>query len=291
MFKSLHSVLMPLALLLAVPAAWSGTPINEHRLLNANARLSVNNIAGNIDVQAWDKNEMSLTGELGDGVEKLEISGDASALSVVVKMPKHSRNTEDSLLQLRVPAGVSVDVQGVSADIRVQGLRGAVSVNSVSGEVNLDVGSARVDAQTVSGDLHLRAPSGATKVGTVSGDLSVEDIRGDLNAESVSGDIKVSGGPFSGLKLNSVSGDVQIDGSLSDKAAVTVESLSGNIRLILPANASASLVMKTFSGDLASDFGGVSGDSKRVETQIGDGKGKITLSSFSGDVGLRRSRH
>jgi predicted membrane protein len=48
-----------------------------------------------------------------------------------------------------------------------------------------------------------------------------------------------------------VSGDVQIDGSQSDKAAVTVESLSGNIRLILPANPSASLVMKTFSGDVS----------------------------------------
>src|SRR5579863_5370909 len=142
------------ALLLSAPAAWCGEPINEQRALNADARISVNNIAGEISVQAWDKNQLSLTGELGSGADKLEITGDASALNILVKMPKKS-SAEDSRLLLRVPAGVSVDLQGVSADVKVQGLRGAVSVNSVSGDVRLDVASAKVNAQTVSGDLYL----------------------------------------------------------------------------------------------------------------------------------------
>jgi DUF4097 and DUF4098 domain-containing protein YvlB len=289
MFKHMRHVLIPV-LLLAAQAVLASTPVDERHALKADAKVSVNNVAGSIAVETWDRNELSLTGELGDGVEKLEVTGDAAALNIRVVMPKKSGSAEDTHLQLKVPAGVSLELEGISADINVQDTRGALSVNTISGNVSLDVRSSKIDVQTVSGDLHLSAPSGDIKIGTVSGDLSLEDMRGELHAESVSGDISVSGGPFSGIKLNTVSGDVQISGNLADKAAVTVESLSGNIVVTMPASLSANLAMKTFSGGLTSDFGDVPADSRRVATRVGDGKGKLTLSSFSGDITLRRSR-
>ena len=291
MFKLPYPAMAAAALLLAAQSAWSGTPINEKRPLNANAKVSVNNIAGSIIVQAWDRNELSLTGELGEGSEKLEITGDAASLNIVVKLPKHSHNAEDSLLQLRVPTGASLDLQAVSADIRVQGVRGAISVNTVSGDVNLDVASAQINAQTVSGDVHLRAAATKTRINSVSGDVTIGGASGDLKGESVSGNVDVEGGPFSELKLHAVSGDVHISGGLTDKGSMAVESLSGDIVLRLPGTPSAALVMKTFSGDLSSDFGSSSGSDHNIETRLGDGKGSISLSSFSGDIDVRRDRH
>jgi hypothetical protein len=39
-------------------------------------------------VRAWDRREVKIEGSLGQGVEKLEILGDAQHLSVKVKYPR-----------------------------------------------------------------------------------------------------------------------------------------------------------------------------------------------------------
>src|SRR5205809_436860 len=121
---------------LAYPC-WAATPIDETRPLNPDARIVVSNCAGVIQVQAWDKNSLSLTGRLGENVEKLEIEGDAAKLRIDVRLPRHSHNVEDTVLQLKVPAGVSLELEGVSADVAVQGTRGPLRVNTVSGDVKM----------------------------------------------------------------------------------------------------------------------------------------------------------
>ena len=72
--------------------------VDEHRPLKANAQVEVSNVAGRIEVQTWDKNELHLTGTLSEEVEKLEITGDASHLRIEVKLPKRTRNVEDTIL-------------------------------------------------------------------------------------------------------------------------------------------------------------------------------------------------
>src|SRR3546814_7882931 len=77
------------ALLLAALAAcvaspgWAGeqTGINETRPLAATGKLVVNNMAGTITVRGWDRNEVAITGTLGEDVEKLDTSGDAQNLA------------------------------------------------------------------------------------------------------------------------------------------------------------------------------------------------------------------
>src|SRR5256885_894295 len=148
------------AVLLAVSLpSFADEPIDESRQLNIDAAISVKNTAGVIQVQTWDKKMLSLTGRLGDGVEKLIIEGDAARLRIEVKLPRNAHNVEDTELLLRVPAGVSLDLDSVSADVEVQGTRGPIKVNSVSGGIKLLVGSPAIQAQTVSGDLRLEAPA------------------------------------------------------------------------------------------------------------------------------------
>ncbi|MET0230605.1 MAG: hypothetical protein ABW186_06715, partial [Rhodanobacteraceae bacterium] len=60
------------AMLLAVAgAAAAGTPINETRKADANARIDVSNIKGAVTVSGWDRNEVSISGSLGDGAKQL----------------------------------------------------------------------------------------------------------------------------------------------------------------------------------------------------------------------------
>src|SRR5882757_7686063 len=129
------------AVLLCSLPSFADEPIDESRPLNTDAVVSVKNTAGVIQVQTWDKKMLSLTGRLGEGVEKLIIEGDAARLRIEVKLPRNAHNVEDTELLLRVPAGVSLDLDSVSADVDVQGTRGPIKVNSVSGKMRLLVGS------------------------------------------------------------------------------------------------------------------------------------------------------
>ena len=76
-----------LLLLAASGAAFASTPISETRSVNADARIDVSNIKGDVTISGWDKNEVSITGTLGDGARKLAIDGGGSSLSIRSSRP------------------------------------------------------------------------------------------------------------------------------------------------------------------------------------------------------------
>jgi DUF4097 and DUF4098 domain-containing protein YvlB len=265
--------------------------INEHRPLNADGLVTVNNVSGSVAVSAWDRNEMQVTGELGADVDHLDISGDPSHLTVSVKLPKNSHITGDTDLKLLVPAGARIDVETVSADVTVQGTRGAAKVNTVSGTVSLQLDAPEVAVQTVSGDLTLRAPSKSTRINSVSGDLHVAGPQDELAAETVSGNIDLEGGKFTTLRLKSISGDIRLDVSLADQGKVIGETLSGDITLNVPPATAGTAQLKSFSGDTEcqGESKVMSQSDKKREYMWGDGNGaRVELSSFSGDIRVER---
>ena len=268
--------------------AYADKPIDETRPLNADAKISVSNCAGAIHVQAWDKNSLSLTGRLGEGVEKLVIDGDPSKLRIEVKLPKNMHNVEETVLQLRVPAGVSLDLESVSADVAVQGTKGAVKANTVSGDLNLVVDASKVVAQTVSGDLHLEGASRDTQLKSVSGDMIVRGTQGELVGETVSGNLSVEGGSLSKLLLKSVSGDFKVRAALTDSGRANLETLSGEVDLALPASTNAAVDLSSFSGELNSDLGSIPEDTHKASLKLGNGSGQVSVHSFSGDISLKK---
>lgn len=276
------------ALLLAAPAsaADAGRPVDERRPLKADARVAVSNVAGLIEVETWDKNELHLTGTLSEEVEKLEITGNESRLKIEVKLPQRTKNVEDTILKLKVPAGVSLEAEGVSADIRVKGLRGEIEAESVSGDIKLDVASKRIKASSVSGDVTLTAPAEETRVESVSGDVTVRGARGEIRSESVSGDVEVHAREVKVLEAETVSGDFDLDLELARDAKVSVETLSGEVRITLPKLPEGEIDLETFSGGFDSMW--PLGNADREYNRDGEGSGRLRLHSFSGDIILKK---
>ena len=270
------------------------TSINERRPLNAGGEIYVNEVSGSLVVSAWDRSDVQITGELGGSADRLEITGDAGRLSVVVKQPQHSHDGGQADLRLMVPASARVSLETVSADVTLQGTRGAVRVSTVSGDVGVVSDAPQVEAHSVSGDLILQGSSSNTRVNTVSGDLRLTGMQGDLIAESVSGNLELRGGRFSSLRTKSVSGDMTLDLSFAQQAMVVGETLSGNITLHVPPGMSGTALLKSFSGDTQCDMqpvtvSGASHSGKKKEYTFGDGKGvNLQLSTFSGDIKLDR---
>ncbi len=280
---------------LMAQAAPTDRNFNDRRALNGDAKLGVRSVAGLIEVVGWDKNEVELTASLGESAEKIDITGNASDLQIEVKNRKKSYRYGDgeTRLQLKVPAGVSMTLDATSADLVVRDTRGALTARSVSGDVDLTVAARQLSVQSVSGDLRINARAAReTRLNTVSGDTQVTGAAGALSAESVSGDVQIEGGVFSRLELQSVSGDIAVHAGFASDAKVSAESLSGDVRINAPASLSAEVTLKTFSGDRRCDFEGAreASDGKRSVMKIGEGRGQLSLTSFSGDVSLDRQQ-
>lgn len=293
--------------LLAAPSllhgALAATPINETRPLAARGHLSIENLKGSIEVRAWERNEVKIEGSLGQGVEKLEIQGDAQHLSVKVKYPKSgglgffsgSDKSEPSHLRLMVPLQADLEVDAVSADIDVGGMAsGELSIDSVSGNINVVGAPREANIDSVSGDLKLILNSAKVSTESVSGDVDLRGrLGGEIHVETVSGDIEVAGHQSSVRKLtgSTVSGDMRIGTALASGGRIGLESVSGNLTLRMPSNLSAQVSGESFSGDLHAPNVQVSrprhGPGSSFEHRYGSGDGEITLESFSGDARLQ----
>ena len=50
--------------------------------------MEIDNVAGLIDVQGWDKSEVAVTGTIGKDVERVDVTGDSNRTSIRVMLPK-----------------------------------------------------------------------------------------------------------------------------------------------------------------------------------------------------------
>lgn len=284
---------------LAVAPAWAATPINQTRPLDSRGTVEVENLKGRIQVRVWDRDEVRISGSLGEGVEKLVVEGDRGHLVVRVQYPRRSsgwsdRNTEPTDLRLDVPLQADLDIEAVSADIDVVGSAArSLEASSVSGDVVIAGAPGRADIESVSGDLRVTLNSRDVSVESVSGDITLAGrLDGEVHAESVSGSITVDtkGERLSRLSTATVSGDVHARASLANGANVKSESVSGEVTLVLPKSTSARVNAESFSGDL--DIPGAEvhrpkyGPGASVEHRYGSGSSNIRIESFSGDAAI-----
>lgn len=295
----------PLLLALSIGQALASTPINLSKDIRPNAKISIDNAKGDVTVTAWDRNQIQVTGMLGNGARPLELDGDANSIDIRIEGGGSGDSKkwfswgndaamQSTTLNVRVPKGVSVEVKVVSAPVSIDGLDGGkVEVESVSGRVRANVRSPDVQMQTVSGTIDLAGRADKADLQTVSGDITAPSVISKVDAQTVSGRMTIGGGPWSSANFSTVSGDTLINGGPAAAGKITVDAMSGDVQLQLPNNASTKLEASTFSGDIRTDWGNPSrnddGPGKELKVTIGDGRGLVHLESFSGDVKVRKA--
>ncbi len=295
----MHTLLkLPVAIALACAAlapAWAATPIDQVRALDPRGRVEIDNLKGRVEVRVWDRQEVRVTGSLGDGVEKLVIDGDRDELRIEVKYPNRSRNTEPTMLVVQVPLQAELEIETVSADIDVHGVAPReLSLQSVSGDIVANGAPRRASVESVSGDVNLTFNSSEIEASTVSGDLVVAGrLTGEASVETVSGDLRFDsrGERLRKFSAGSVSGNIAARLALAEAGEIRMESVSGDLGLDLPKDLSAEVSGESFSGDLSAPGAKIQredfGPGSSFHQRYGDGKGEIRLETFSGDARLR----
>lgn len=279
--------------------AFAATPIDQTRPLDPTGRIEVENLKGLIQVRAWDRPEVKISGTLGDGVEKLIVEGDRQHLIIKVQYPNNNgwggNKTGPSDLLLSVPLRAELEIDSVAADVDVSGVASSkLSIDSVSGDVVVVGAPREVDVETVSGDQRLTVNSADVDAQSVSGNLLLRGrMNGDIKTETVSGniDVGVNGERIRELTANTVSGDASIQTALASKAEIKLESVSGDLILVLPKDVSAQVRGSSFSGDLSAPGATINrpehGPGSSFTTRYGSGDGEVSIETFSGNAKLR----
>ncbi len=247
-----------------------------------NGTVDVYQFGGSVHVTTWAQSSVHVKGDFSPRCHiDVTPSGDRQVVRLAC-----SRGPGTGDLELQVPQGSSVDLRSLSADVTVQGVNGAVHVETVSGDVELTDGSpSEIDVRSTSGDVKIAASSPQTRAHSVSGDLHVTGVRGRASLRTVSGECVLSGGEFESVEVHSISGDVVFTGGVTRQGTFEVQTHSGDQALHLPPTTGADVEMATTNGDLVIDMGsGRKTGEGALTARIGAGGARLRLRSFSGDI-------
>lgn len=256
-------------------------------------QVVVTNVAGAVQVRGWDRNEVQVRGELGQGVKELEVVSEGEQ-TVVKVVTERGRDNSSATLSIQVPLHSSLALNTVSADIQVVAVQGLQRLQSVSGDINTELGEGFVEVRTVSGDVKAKGKDvgRGVRVGTVSGDVRLEGVGMYADVNTISGDLQLVAREMARVLLKTVNGDVQLRTALASAAQVQTETVNGSVRLHLVGPVNANVEAKTFRGDLKHCFTGASASTRTAgpghELRItqGDGSGTVLVKTLGGDIDL-----
>jgi len=290
--------LLPAALALVASASvWgSDAPANFEREVPAQAKgtVEISSTNGTIDVTGWDRAAVGVKAELGAEVDHVEVtsSGDHTVVRVI---QRHSGwGHEETHLRVQVPKDSSLEVSGVSANVRSAGVLGSQRLKTVSGDVTADIGPADIEVKSVSGSLKLRGKGQPAKlhVSTVSGDLELKHGAGDLEATTVSGEATVELDPAHSVRLRTTSGDLTFEGRLVRGADFDAQSVSGDLKVRAGSEDGFEFEAASVTGDISDCFNVEAertnkyGPGSKLNGSRGGGSGHVRLKTMSGEIEL-----
>jgi lia operon protein LiaG len=212
----------------------------------------------------------------------------------------------------RVPPGQRLHAESGNGDIEVKGAAGDCSLQAASGDLKvLGVRGAHLLARTSSGTVQVEdVAAGSIEIDSAFGEVRLVNVRGDLDVQAGSGDVAVKGFSGGACHLQTGFGDIDARGTFLDLTAKTssgrvgvlaepgstierpwtLRSSFGDVELRVPRDFDCNVFAETSFGSVTSDVTlreqGKRSD-RRVSGEIGDGGGRITLQTSSGDVRIR----
>jgi DUF4097 and DUF4098 domain-containing protein YvlB len=255
--------------------------------VEAGTRLRIQNQGGDIAVRTWDRNQLRIQADHSRRTE-VEISRRGS----VVDLDARGRMGMQGLVdyEITAPAWMALELGGMNAEVRIEGTRAAIKVETLQGDIVVRGGAETVRLTTVNGSIDLSGATGRIELHATSGDIDVRDVQGDLTAESVSGDVSLRDVDARSVEAQSVSGDLVLVGTIADRGSYSLLTHSGDVTLGIAETANALLHLSSASGDFDLGFPlQAERTTRRRQTyRLGDGSATIDLETFSGDISVVR---
>jgi hypothetical protein len=289
--------------------------------------VQVTGDAGFIRVESWDKNEVFLRytkrvweSRRRDAEKRLEdlqveINDQPGQLSIR-QIPEfqekdfrffdlfdpdrwaHTRHSARIDFELRVPRQCRLILESDEGDVTVRGIDGEVKIDCDEGNIEVEnLARGDVSVQTDEGEIacrNLQLDDGRLSLASDEGTIRASDVAArSVWAETDEGDIVLTRLDTAGGKLDSDEGDVELEVARFDEGTWSITTDEGDVDLFIPANADAEVALESNDGSIRSDFplNRVSDEHDRTERRtgrLGEGRGRLEISTDEGDISLRR---
>ncbi|MEX2307510.1 MAG: DUF4097 family beta strand repeat-containing protein [Pirellulales bacterium] len=255
---------------------------------HANGKVEIDIGEGSIQVIGWDKNEVEVTGTIGDRVERLDVRKGKRKVWVRAYLPKDGEAREAELV-VYAPHSNDIDVQVFQGPILVSGIEGDIQLETFSGDISVSGPCKRVEAGTVNGDITVdsaKRSAGADKVRakTVAGAIVIKNVRREVEAQSISGPVTIAGNSLTKVVAKTVSGNVRFDGGLSRLGRLEIDTHSGEFIGVFPADLSAEFDITSYNGVVDNAFNPNAGSNQDFIQGEGDPQAEVKATSFSGNI-------
>jgi DUF4097 and DUF4098 domain-containing protein YvlB len=258
---------------------------------DAQGEVEIVNLAGDVKVRGWDRTDVQIRAELGEGVEKLDVqsSKGRTSINVIVPSSHHSGATD---LVVDVPRDSTLLVKTVSADQTITEVRGVQRLQAVSGSIIAQVWAEEFSIRTISGEATVnghKLPSVAS-VNTVSGDVTLSNIAGELNLQTVTGDMNVSMPTLTRGRIQTTNGDLRLQATLTRDARLEAEAINGDLGFQLREPIDAEFDVETFNGEIDNCFGqrpvrsSEFAPGNTLRFRQGDGSARVRIKTLNGGV-------
>jgi DUF4097 and DUF4098 domain-containing protein YvlB len=239
-------------------------------------------------VRAWNRNAVRVEATTTNQ-NRVEIS--SSPTSVSVRTQGRHGPPEEIELRISAPAWIGLSLSGVNTNVKVEGIRAPISIETVEGEVDVTGGESLISLRSVQGSVKLRGARGRINVNSVNEDVEVANSSGDVVAQTVNGEITLQVVDAASVDANTVNGDISYSGPIRGGGRYALSTHNGDISLTVAEGTSASVAVSTFSGEFESEFpvplrGTRKG--KGFSFTLGSGSAQVTLESFQGTIQLVR---
>ncbi len=174
-------------------------------------------------------------------------------------------------LEIRCPEGTDAVVGTISGQVELRGPLGAVRVTTVSASIEVERAEA-LDARSISGSIEVGRCLDRCLLRTKSGQATV-DSTGDAYVSTISGQIRLDR-TTGKVRAQSASGQVRV--GTQSKGDVAVQTLSGAVRVEVPAGVHPDARLRCMAGRPRCDC--ERGDDCRIAVQSVSGKIEVVPS-------------
>jgi len=274
-------------LLLATVAA--PPPLDTIVEMRRGDRVVVENLSGDLVVEGWSRDQIEIVTDDRDA--RLRVTRRGSVVEVGPDEGRRRRRSVD--VRIRMPVWADLEVGGLSLDITVRGVDGALDVGSVSGDIFVRDAAGRVEVRSIDGEIRVENARGGVRASSQSDDVSVIGVSGPVEVHSGSGDIVLDDVDSGSVRAETQDGDILYDGDIEDGGSYGFFVHDGDAVIAVPESMDARISVSTFDGEFESEFpvvvqrftGG-----REFEFVLGAGRAHVQIEVFDGEIRLLRRR-
>ena len=271
--------------------------------LNSGGRLSVRTLNGAVEIMAWEKNEVDISGtkyarsqDLLDAT-RIDVSGSSDAVTIRTEAPSGIHGGVGARYSIRVPKSVVLDeITSSNGGIRVDETEGTAHLKTSNGGIHVDGLHGDLTAQTSNAGIDLQREEGNVEVHTSNGHVNAEVSGGTFLATTSNAGMQVrltDPAADSPVKMDSSNGSLDLTLETAKIPDIVMDTSNSSIHLGLPSSANADLHASTSNSSIRCDFdvtvpGGVPSKKNRLDGHIGSGGPRIELSTSNGSVAIRK---